>query len=196
MRASVRSTFETRSGSSETSSTTLASASAEVIDAKPNPRAPSARSGSASARPSALPASATSASAAPGSTSSARSNRAYSREPFEQPVEHRQPGLDARGAATAQLHANPTASRRRHDRRGGYRSARRRRWAVRPMSTIGAALRYSNRQMTWLGTLFAAVLLAPAQPLTIAVVDTGANVRVPEIAAKRPATYDIRHART
>jgi subtilisin family serine protease len=46
--------------------------------------------------------------------------------------------------------------------------------------------------MTWLGTLFAAVLLAPAQPLTIAVIDTGANVRVPEIAAKRPATYDIR----
>ena len=35
MRASVRSTFETRSGSSDTSSTTLASASDDVIDAKP-----------------------------------------------------------------------------------------------------------------------------------------------------------------
>jgi len=33
----VRSTFETTNGSSEISSTTLASASAEVIDAKPKP---------------------------------------------------------------------------------------------------------------------------------------------------------------
>jgi subtilisin family serine protease len=46
--------------------------------------------------------------------------------------------------------------------------------------------------MTWLGTLVAAAALAPAQPVTIAVVDTGANVRLPEIAAKRPATYDVR----
>jgi len=46
--------------------------------------------------------------------------------------------------------------------------------------------------MVWLGALFAAAVLGPAQPVTIAVVDTGANVRVPEIAAKRPATYDVR----
>jgi thermitase len=48
--------------------------------------------------------------------------------------------------------------------------------------------------MTWLGALLAATVLAPApaQPLTIAVVDTGANVRVPAIAAARPLTYDVR----
>jgi subtilisin family serine protease len=46
--------------------------------------------------------------------------------------------------------------------------------------------------MVWLGTLFATAVLAPAQPVTIAVIDTGANVRVPELAAKRPATYDVR----
>jgi subtilisin family serine protease len=40
--------------------------------------------------------------------------------------------------------------------------------------------------------LFAAAAFAPAQPVTIAVVDTGANVRVPEIAATQPATYDVR----
>jgi subtilisin family serine protease len=34
--------------------------------------------------------------------------------------------------------------------------------------------------------------LAPAQPVTVAVVDTGANLRVPELAAKHPATYDVR----
>ena len=58
------------------------------------------------------------------------------------------------------------------------RSAHGQRWS---------GLRYSNQAMTWLGALFAPQLLAPAQPVTIAVVDTGANVRVPEIAAKRPA---------
>jgi subtilisin family serine protease len=46
--------------------------------------------------------------------------------------------------------------------------------------------------MPWLGTLVAAAALAPLQPVTIAVVDTGANVRLPEIAAKQPATYDVR----
>jgi subtilisin family serine protease len=53
--------------------------------------------------------------------------------------------------------------------------------------------RYSNDTMVWLGALVAATaVLAPAQPVTVAVVDTGANVRVPEIAAKRPVTYDVR----
>ena len=32
--------------------------------------------------------------------------------------------------------------------------------------------------MVWLGTLFATAVLAPAQPVTIAVIDTGANVAV------------------
>ena len=72
------------------------------------------RSGSASARPSALPASATSSSAAPGSTSSARSKPAYCDEPFEQPVEDRQPGRHVRRAAAAQLHLDFAASRCRH----------------------------------------------------------------------------------
>jgi thermitase len=43
-----------------------------------------------------------------------------------------------------------------------------------------------------MGAFFAAVALAPAQPVTVAVVDTGANVRVPQIAATRPLTYDVR----
>jgi subtilisin family serine protease len=34
--------------------------------------------------------------------------------------------------------------------------------------------------------------LALAQPVTVAVVDTGANVNAPAIAAKQPATYDVR----
>src|SRR5260221_14537111 len=42
--------------------------------------------------------------------------------------------------------------------------------------------------VTMLGSLFAALVLAPAQPVLIAVVDTGANVRLPAIAA----TYDVR----
>lgn len=42
--------------------------------------------------------------------------------------------------------------------------------------------------VTMLGSLLAALLLAPAHPVLIAVVDTGANVRLPEIAA----TYDVR----
>ena len=43
-----------------------------------------------------------------------------------------------------------------------------------------------------LGALFAAVALAPAHPVMIAVVDTGANVRLPEIAATQPVTYYVR----
>jgi subtilisin family serine protease len=46
--------------------------------------------------------------------------------------------------------------------------------------------------VTPLVAFFAAVALAPAQPVTIAVVDTGANVRLPEIAARQPVTYDVR----
>jgi subtilisin family serine protease len=42
------------------------------------------------------------------------------------------------------------------------------------------------------GALLAAAALSVAHPVTIAVVDTGANVRAPEIAAKRPLTYDVR----
>jgi hypothetical protein len=46
--------------------------------------------------------------------------------------------------------------------------------------------------VAWLGAFLAAAAVASAPPVTIAVVDTGANVRAPEIATKRPATYDIR----
>ena len=49
-----------------------------------------------------------------------------------------------------------------------------------------------TRRVAWLGAILAAAAVASAPPLTIAVIDTGANVRVPEIAAKRPATYDVR----
>jgi hypothetical protein len=42
--------------------------------------------------------------------------------------------------------------------------------------------------MVWIGAALAAVAFQP----TIAVIDTGADVRVPEIAAARPLTYDIR----
>jgi thermitase len=42
--------------------------------------------------------------------------------------------------------------------------------------------------MVFLGALVAAVTLQP----TVAVIDTGANVRVPEIAASKPLTYDVR----
>jgi subtilisin family serine protease len=55
----------------------------------------------------------------------------------------------------------------------------------------GSGLRYSS-DVAWLPALFAAVVLVPAQPVTIAVVDTGANVRVPELAARQPLTYDVR----
>src|SRR4051812_13613623 len=64
-RACVRSTLVTTSGVSDVSRTTLANASAEVIDANPYPRP--ARTLSARALPSARPASATSASPVPGS---------------------------------------------------------------------------------------------------------------------------------
>jgi subtilisin family serine protease len=42
--------------------------------------------------------------------------------------------------------------------------------------------------MVWMGALLAAAALQP----TVAVIDTGANVRVPAIAALHPATYDVR----
>ena len=50
----------------------------------------------------------------------------------------------------------------------------------------------TRNDVTWLAALFAAVAFAPAQPVTIAVVDTGANVRAPELATARIATYDVR----
>src|SRR3954463_2159699 len=56
MRAWVRSTWVTKSGSSLPSRTTEASASADVISPEPCPRAPSARNGPASAGPVAPPA--------------------------------------------------------------------------------------------------------------------------------------------
>jgi subtilisin family serine protease len=47
----------------------------------------------------------------------------------------------------------------------------------------------TRRNVTTLGALVAALVLMPAHPTTlIAIVDTGANVRLPEIAA----TYDVR----
>jgi subtilisin family serine protease len=46
--------------------------------------------------------------------------------------------------------------------------------------------------VTWLPAFFAAIVLAPAHPVTVAIVDTGANLRVPELAARQPATYDVR----
>jgi hypothetical protein len=42
--------------------------------------------------------------------------------------------------------------------------------------------------MVWMGAVLAAVALQP----TVAVIDTGADVRVPAIAAARPLTYDVR----
>jgi hypothetical protein len=42
--------------------------------------------------------------------------------------------------------------------------------------------------MVWMGAVLAAVALQP----TVAVIDTGADVRVPAIAAVHPATYDVR----
>jgi subtilisin family serine protease len=45
--------------------------------------------------------------------------------------------------------------------------------------------------MVWMGALLAAAALQP----TVAVIDTGANVRVPAIAALHPATYDVRTRR-
>jgi subtilisin family serine protease len=45
--------------------------------------------------------------------------------------------------------------------------------------------------MVWMGALLAAAALQP----TVAVIDTGANVRLPAIAALHPATYDVRTRR-
>jgi subtilisin family serine protease len=52
----------------------------------------------------------------------------------------------------------------------------------------------SRRVPILVGMVGAAVLaaLAFARPVTIAVVDTGANVRAPLLAAKHPLTYDVR----
>jgi serine protease len=43
-----------------------------------------------------------------------------------------------------------------------------------------------------LGALVAAAAISIVQPVTIAVVDTGADVHAPEIAAANPLTYDVR----
>jgi subtilisin family serine protease len=50
----------------------------------------------------------------------------------------------------------------------------------------------TRNDVTFLATLFAAVAFAPAQPVTLAVVDTGANVHAPALATARIATYDVR----
>ena len=151
MRASVRSTFETTSGSSEISSTTLASASADVIDAKPKPR----RAGGAER----LRERAAERDAGLRHLGLRGAGLDLEREvelrvlgqPFEQPVEHGQAGLDARGALSAQFHANPASARRGHGVSGGYRSpVRRRRWAVRPMCRPETD---SDTRATWLGSL-------------------------------------------
>jgi len=44
--------------------------------------------------------------------------------------------------------------------------------------------------MTWLAALLAAVV--PTPPVTIAVVDTGANLRTPDLAGRHVQTYDVR----
>ena len=46
----------------------------------------------------------------------------------------------------------------------------------------------TRSQMAWLAALVAGIALQP----TIAVVDTGADLRVPQLAATRPVLYDIR----
>src|SRR3989440_8826403 len=48
------------------------------------------------------------------------------------------------------------------------------------------------RGVAWPGAILAMAAAASASPATIAVVDTGANVRAPAIAATRPVTYDVR----
>ena len=61
-------------------------------------------------------------------------------------------------------------------------------------SAHAAARRDSDTRshVTWVPALLAAVVVTPAHPVTVAVVDTGANLTVPELAASRPATYDVR----
>ena len=51
---------------------------------------------------------------------------------------------------------------------------------------------FDTRCVAWLGAILAAAAVGSAPPVTIAVVDTGANLHAPELAAKRPATYDVR----
>jgi hypothetical protein len=112
-------------------------------------------------------------------------------QPFEQSVEYGQAGLDARGALSVQFHANPASARRGHSESGGYRSPRGTEDGPVGPCSPDSGLRYSN-DVTFPGALFAAVVLAPVQPVTIAVIDTGADLRVPEIAASQPLTYDVR----
>ena len=189
MRASVRSTFETTSGSSDVSRTTLASASAEVIDR----RAEAARAGGAERlRERAAERAACLRDLGLGGARLDLEREVELRvlgEPLEQPVEAPAGRSRRRRAAAAQLDANPAPSCCRHVERRLQEPATRR-WAVRPMSSAERP-RYSN-DVTWLAALFAAVAFAPAQPVTIAVVDTGANVRAPELAMARIATYDVR----
>jgi subtilisin family serine protease len=45
--------------------------------------------------------------------------------------------------------------------------------------------------VVWPGAILAAAAVASAQPVTIAVVDTGANLDTRAIGAKSPATYDV-----
>jgi serine protease len=49
-----------------------------------------------------------------------------------------------------------------------------------------------TRTVAWLPVVLAAAAAAFAHPVTIAVVDTGADVRAPAIAARHPVTYDVR----
>ena len=112
-------------------------------------------------------------------------------QPLEEPVEYRQAGLDAGGALSAQFHANPASARRGHRESGGYRSPHETEDGPFGPCSQGSGLRYSN-DVTFPGALLAAVILAPVHPVTIAVIDTGANLHVREIAASRPLTYDVR----
>src|SRR5206468_445725 len=81
-------------------------------------------------------------------------------EAFEQPVEHRQAGLDARRAAAAQLHANPAASRRRHFAAEATGACDPENGPFGPCVRL-RGLRYSTDGMTWLGAFLAATVLAP-----------------------------------
>src|SRR5438067_12291971 len=109
------------------------------------------------------------------------------RQAPQEVVEHRQPGLDACRARAVKLDANATPSGRRHGRREatGVVVAE-----DRPFGPCGR-----SRRVPILVSMVGAALLAAlafAQPVTVAVVDTGANVEAPVIAAKHPSTYDIR----
>src|SRR5690348_5227376 len=105
---------------------------------------------------------------------------------LEQPVEHRQARLDVRGAAAAQLDPHLAASRGGHDRTR-LQERRPRKMGRSAHEPRGRGSDTRSRMLV-LGALLAAVALQP----TIAVVDTGANLRAPAITA----TYDVRtHSR-